>query len=153
MSQSCRVRPNPATPLQSGSFWVVIGMIWIDLSLTFVGITEGIGEEANPFYAWFTQQNPTWMIVGVVLYITIILLWFHISPDWIRTITTGFLITIHTYGAMSWARNWFETFGVFFDFFWLIVGPALLGSIFTFWTWVELTSCPGVGSEEKIEYI
>lgn len=145
---SCEIRDQPAEPIVSTPFWIVLGLVWLDLSMTFMGIYRGVGEEANPFYAVFTTRGLTAMIVGAVIYITILLIWWDVTPNWITSITAGFLTTVHIWGVMSWLRNWVTILDPLFSLFWLIIGPALLGSVVTFWTYVDVDSC-----RERIEWI
>lgn len=138
----CKIRNKPAKPFISKPFWMVMGIIWLDLSLTMVGIVQGYGTEANPFFVWFTETGQIAMLGGIALYYAILFMWFWVMPGWIRAITAGFLTSIHIFGAMSWARFWFDGLNFFFQTWYILVGAALLGSMLTFWTYVDVRTCP-----------
>ena len=138
---SCKIRETPATPFNSIPFWMVIGFVWLDLSLTMVGIVQGMGSEANPFFVPFTLAGDVAMFGGIAFYFLVIFAWFWYMPSWLRAITAGFLTTIHIWGAASWLRMWFESFDIFFSVWYMLVGVALAGSVLTFWTYVDMRSC------------
>lgn len=144
MSQ-CQVRDEPSVVLYSTPFLLVLTLVWLDLSLTFTGIEvlEGVSE-ANPIYAWFVEQGTGWMFIGGIIYVVLLFLWFQFLPGWARSISAGALVSIHLWGVMSWLRNWFSTFDIFFDFWWTLVLPPILGATVTLFTFVYFQSCPGI---------
>lgn len=147
---NCQIRPEEINPLTSTPFLLVMSLIWLDLTLTITNIILERGTEANPFFAWFTQQGEIPMIVGSIIYITIVVVWFLNMPLWIRSITVGFLASIHIWGSLSWLRILFDSFTIFFDVFWMTIGLAMFGALLTFWTYVDLKTCPFPGQEKEI---
>lgn len=137
----CQLSSEPATPFSSVPFWVMLTVIWTDLSLTVTGIVLGMGVEANPFFVWFTQNGVAAMLAGILIYIVILMVWFSYIPDFMRAITAGFLITIHIWGTLSWVRLWIEPVDQLFGVFYLMVGAALLGTVFTAWILLDLKTC------------
>jgi len=132
-----KVREDVAKPLESVWFWVIIGLVWVDLSITFTGIKYGVGGEGNPFYSPFVEYGEPAMVIGVAIYTLILLVWFRYTPPVLRAISVGVLVSAHTWGIMSWLRNWIPEFNFFFGTFIMIVIPPLLGSVLTIWVFLE----------------
>ena len=148
---SCQLRDEPARPFRSVSFWIVVAFIWLDLTMTFIGLQVWeSGVEANPFYAPFTEAGVLWMFAGVVVYMFLVYLWFLKVPGWVRAISTGALVTIHLWGSLSWIRNVASGLDPFFDFWWLMVLPPVLGSVLTFLVLVRVRTCDGIPSASEL---
>lgn len=119
--------------------------------MTFIGLEVwGVGEEANPFYAPFTEAGVEWMFIGVFIYGALVYIWFLKIPGWTRAVSAGALVMIHFWGAISWIRMTLDSAQFFFDPFWIIVLPPTVGSMITFLILVNFRTCPGVPSGSEL---
>jgi hypothetical protein len=126
--------------------------VWTDLSITILGITKGIGTEGNPFYAPFTEAGVTAMVIGVIVYFSIILVWFSVTPGWVRAMTAGFLTAVHIFGTLSWVRFWFPEVDVVFGTFVFMVIATLSGSLFSVLFLLDIKTCEPFQNNDLILY-
>lgn len=139
----CRVRPV-VDPVRTRSFYLILALIWLDLTLTTVGATTGLGEEANPLFEPFFEAGVVGIVAGASIYLGILVLWFTTVTPWLRAITAGYLVSIHTFGALSWIRMIWEPAETLFSVFPLIVVPPFIAVSVTIWTYIDLRSCPEI---------
>lgn len=124
-------------------FLLVMILATLDLGITIAGIVAGIGFEANPLFAFFTQRGVGFMLVGAVIYYGSLIAIFSFTREWLQSIVVGLLVTVHIYGFLSWVRLAFvPQVDVLFGPFALIVGPPLVASVISIVSYVKLRTCP-----------
>lgn len=86
------------------SLLLVLLLATLDLAATITGIRDGLGVEANPFYAPFTHWGVLGMLIGLSIYLAAVLLVYRLLAVGWWAIVVGALTADHLLGFLSWAR-------------------------------------------------
>ncbi len=85
-------------------FQTILFLVFVDLTLTSIGITTNVGEELAPQFVYFTQ-NFLLMMGGIALYIVILLALNIILEGKVRNVLASVAAGMHFTGVMSWVTK------------------------------------------------